>query len=134
MPQRRSSSIREEESQWISVEDRRKRRVAFEERAKRMLGYLEDSEDLKVGISELKEHLETLEETGFSVMQMAKQARNEKGQQIFDIFRQGEERRCVLPVWRDGTRNWRVWRNWRCQGMMQEVKLLSERQEVLKGM
>ena len=28
----------------------RKRRVAFEEMAKRMLGYLEDSEDLQVGI------------------------------------------------------------------------------------
>ena len=54
-----------EESQWISVEDRHKRRVAFEERAKRMLGYLEDSEDLKVGTSELKEQLETPEETFF---------------------------------------------------------------------
>ena len=43
----RVASTREEESQWISVEDRRKRRVAFEEMAKRMLGYLEDSEDIK---------------------------------------------------------------------------------------
>ena len=54
LPQQSSSSIREEESQWISVEDRRRRRVAFEEMAKRMPGYPEDSEDLKVGISELK--------------------------------------------------------------------------------
>ena len=52
LPQQSSSSTREEESQWISVEDRRKRRVAFEEMAKKMLGYLEDSEVLKVGISE----------------------------------------------------------------------------------
>ena len=52
LPQQGSSSTREEGSQWIFVEDRRKRRVAFEERAKRMLGYLEDSEDLIVGISE----------------------------------------------------------------------------------
>ena len=51
LPQQ-GSSIREEDSQWNSVEDRRKRRVAFEEMAKRTLGYLEDSEDLKVGISE----------------------------------------------------------------------------------
>ena len=48
----RVASTREEESQWISVEERRKRRVAFEEMAKKMLGYLEDSEVLKVGISE----------------------------------------------------------------------------------
>ena len=42
------------------MEDRSKRRVAFEKRAKRMLRYLEDS-------------------TGFSIMQLAQQARNEKG-------------------------------------------------------
>ena len=41
LPQQSSSSTREEESQWISVEDRRKRRVAFEQMAKRTLGYLE---------------------------------------------------------------------------------------------
>ena len=55
LPQQRSSSNKEEESQWSSVEHRRRRRVAFENVAKRMLRYLEDSEDLKVGISELKE-------------------------------------------------------------------------------
>ena len=68
------------------MEDRRKRRVAFEEMAKRVLGYLEDSEDLKVGISELKEQLETPEKVGFSIMQVAQQARTEKCQKIFEIF------------------------------------------------
>ena len=43
-----------------------KRCVAFEDVAKRMLKYLEDSEDLKVGVSELKEQLETPEEAGIS--------------------------------------------------------------------
>ena len=66
LPQQSSSSSRDEESQWISVEDRRKRRVAFEEMAKRMLGHLEDSEDLQVGIRESKEQLETPEEEGVS--------------------------------------------------------------------
>ena len=80
------------------MEDRRKRRVAFEEMAKRVLGNLEDSEDLKVGISELKEQLETPEKVGFSIMQVAQQARSSK------FLRQGEGR-CALPVWRDGTRN-----------------------------
>ena len=65
LPQQSSSLNREEESQWSSVEDRRRRRVAFEDAAKRMLRSLEDSEDLKVGISELREQLETLEEDGF---------------------------------------------------------------------
>ena len=46
--------------------------VAFEDAAKRMLRYLEDSEDMKVGLSELKERLEILEEAGFSIMQIAK--------------------------------------------------------------
>ena len=96
------SSTREEESQWISVVDRRKRRVAFKEMAKRMLGYLEDSEDLKVGISELKEQLETTEGTCF-IMQIAQQARNEKGQKIFDIFRQGEEEVCIASLARWNT-------------------------------
>ena len=46
-----------------------------------MLGYLEDSEDLKVDISELKEQLETPEEEGRSIMQ-TKQVRDEKGQKM----------------------------------------------------
>ena len=48
------------------MEDRRRRRVAFEDAAKRMLRYLEDSEHVKVNISELKRQLGTPEEEGFS--------------------------------------------------------------------
>ena len=98
LPQQSSSSTREEESQWSAqertaiaspekawkesrgtkVEDKRKRCVAFEDAARRMLNYLEDSEDLKVGLSELKEQLEMPEEAGFSIMQIAQQARDER--------------------------------------------------------
>ena len=60
LPQQ-SSSSRDEESQWVSVEDRRRLRVAFEETAKRMLRYQEDSEDLKVGVTELQERLGQME-------------------------------------------------------------------------
>ena len=35
----------------VDVEDKRKRCVAFEDAAKRLLKYLEDGEDLKVGLS-----------------------------------------------------------------------------------
>ena len=135
LPQQRSSSTREEESQWISVEDRRNRRVAFEERARGMLGYLGDSEDLKAGISELtKNQLETLEETDFPLCKIAQQARNEKGQRIFEIFRHGEQEVCIASFARWNTQLKSLAElEWRCQGMTQEVKLLSERQEVLIG-
>ena len=66
---------------WVSVEDRRRRRVAFEETAKGMLRYLEDSEDLKVGATELQEQLGISEEAGLSIKQIAEQA--------IEIFNQG---------------------------------------------
>ena len=47
-------------------------------------------EDRKVSFSELKEQLETPEETGFSVVQVAQQARNEGDQRLFETFRQGD--------------------------------------------
>ena len=68
---------------------KRKRCASFDDAAKRMLKYLEDSEDVKVGRGELKEQWRTPEETGISVMQIAKQARKEGGQKLFQIFRQG---------------------------------------------
>ena len=68
------------ESRGLEVEDKRKRCVAFEDAAKRMLKYQEDSEDFKVGLSELKEQLELPKEAGISYMQIAQQARNERGQ------------------------------------------------------
>ena len=64
-----------------------------------MLGCLEDSEDLKVGTSEVEE---TAGNAGrnmvFSVVQVAQQAGNEKGQKIFEIFRQGEEEARIASV------------------------------------
>ena len=70
-----------------------------------------------------------------SIMQIAHRARNEKGQKIFDIFRQGEEEVCIASFARWNTQlKSPAELERRCQGMTQEVKLLSERQEVLKGM
>ena len=57
LPQQSWSSSRDGESQRVFVEDRRRRRVAFEETAKGMLTYLEDSEDLEVGVTELQKQL-----------------------------------------------------------------------------
>ena len=100
-----------------------------------MLRYLEDSENLKVGLSELKEQLETPEETGFSIMQIAKLARNERGQNLFEIFRQGEIEVYIASLTRWDTQlKGLVELERRCQDLMQEVQLQSERQEVLVGM
>ena len=92
------------------MEYRRRRRVAHEDAAQRMLRHLEDSEDLKVGIPSCRVKL-------------------------FKIFRQGENEVCIASLARWDTQLKglaELERRW--QGMMQEVKLLSEKQEVLKGM
>ena len=117
------------------MEDRRRRRVAFEDASKRMLRYLEDSEDLKVIISELKGQLDTPEEEGFSIMQIAQQARNDKGQKIFETFRQGAGELYIASLARWDTQLKDLAELERqCQDMIQEVVLGSEGQEVLKGM
>ena len=60
-------------------------------RPKNLLRCVEDSEDLKLSISELKEQLDTPEEECFRIMEIAQQPRNEEGQKIFESFRQGNE-------------------------------------------
>ena len=65
-----------------------------------MLKYLEHNEDVKVALSELKEQWETLEEAGISIMQIAKQARNERGHMLFHIFRQEENEVCIASLTR----------------------------------
>ena len=65
LPQQSSSISREEENHWISMEDMYRWRVAFAEAAKRMPRYLEDSEDLNVGVTDSKEQLEISEEASF---------------------------------------------------------------------
>ena len=83
LPQQSSHSSREEEGQWVAVEDRRRWCAAFEETAKRLLRYPEESDDLKVGVTELQEQLGITEEAGISIKQVAQQAMNENGQKIF---------------------------------------------------
>ena len=56
-------------------------------------------EDLKVGLSELKEQLETLEEPGYC--QTGKVVRNQK---LF-VFSGKERMRCTSPAWRGGIHN-----------------------------
>ena len=73
-------------------EDRRKWFAAYEDaETKRMLKYLEDSEDLRVSLRELKEQLESPEEAGISFMQIAQQARNERGKKVLPDLRARRE-------------------------------------------
>ena len=156
LPQQSSSSTREEQSHWSAqertalasqekawkesrgteVEDERKQCVAFEDAARRrMQKYLEDSEHLKVGISELKEQLEMPEEVSFSIMLIAQQARNEKGEKLFETFRREENEVYIASSARWDTQwNGLVELERRCHDQMQEVKLLpSESQEITRG-
>ena len=59
---------------------RRRWRVAFEEISRDLPRYLENSEDLKVSVTELPEQLGMSEEAGISIEQVTQQARNENGQ------------------------------------------------------
>ena len=73
------------------MEDRRRRGVAFEKLAKEMLKYLDNSEEVRVGIAELQERLEVPVQIGNSVQHVVQQARSENGQKIFEVFWQEEE-------------------------------------------
>ena len=97
-----------------------------------MLMYLEDSEDLKVSLRELREQLESREEADVSFMQIAKQARHEKCQKLFQIFRK-QENEVYITSWARWNAQLKglVELDRRCQELMQEVELSSERQEVL---
>ena len=90
LPQQSSSSAREEEEDhWVLMEDRRRRGIAFEKLAKEMLRYRDDSDVVKVGITELQERVEVAAHIGTSIQQVAQQAMNEDGQNIFEVFWQG---------------------------------------------
>ena len=95
----------------------------------------EDSEELKVGLSELKEQLEMPEETCFTIMQIAEQARKEGDPKLFEIFRQGENVVYIASLARWDTQlKGLVEMERHCQDLTQEVHLSGERQEVLVGM
>ena len=71
----------------------------------------------------------------FSIMQVAQQARNERSQKLFETFRQEENEVHIDSAVRWDTQlKGLAELERRSQDLMQEVKLLSERQEVLAGL
>ena len=108
--------------------------MANEDAARKMLKYLEDSEDLKVSLSELKEQLASPEEAGVSVMQIAKQARNERGQKLLQIFRQEENEVCIASLVRWDTTERIGGAGKALSGTDAGSETICEQQEVLNGM
>ena len=86
------------------MEDRRS--SAFQNLAKEMLRYLDNSDDVKVGITELHERLEVRVQIGISIQQVAQQARSETGQKIFEVFCQ-EEEEVNVACWARWDAQWR---------------------------
>ena len=96
LPQQSSSSAgEEEEDHWVLMEDRRRRRVAFENLAKEMLRYPDNSDDVKVGITELQERLEVPVPIVISIQQVAQQARSEKWPKDFRSILARNRRRVM---------------------------------------
>ena len=89
LPQQSSSSVREEKDHWVWMEDRRRR--AFMNLAKGMLRYLDNSDDVIVGITELQERVKVPLQFGISIQQMAQLARSASGQKIFEVFWQEDK-------------------------------------------
>ena len=83
------------------MEDTRRRGFAFEKLAKVVLRFLEKSEKVKVGISELQERREVPVQIGISTQQVAQQVRSENGQKIFEslLARRGRGLCCQLARW-----------------------------------
>ena len=144
--QQSSSSAREEEGRWVLMEDRRRRRIAFENLGKEMLRYHDNSDDVKVGITELQETLEVPVQIPISIQQVAQLARSENGQKIFEVFwkeeeeeeeeaeeeEEEEEEEVYVASWARWDAQWKglVDLERRCQDISRKIQLLSKRQEI----
>ena len=109
------------------MEERRRRRIAFENLAKSMLRYLDNCNEVKVGITELQERVVVPAQIGISIRQVARQAMNDDGQRFFEVF------------WQDGKLIVAGWARWeaqrkgsvdlerRCQDISREIQMLNTR-------
>ena len=134
LPQQSSSPAREEEDHWDVMEDRRRRRIAFENLAKGMLRYLDNCNEVKVGITELRERVEVPLQFGISIQQVAQQAMNEDGQNIFEILWQEKEELCIASRARwEAQRKGLIDMERRCEDISREIQMLSKRQDMFKN-
>ena len=109
-------------------------RKACEGIARRMIKYLEDSEITKVSTIELEEQVLAPNEPRINVVRIARLARNEKKEQLFQILRQREGEVLIASMARwDVQLKGLVELERRCQSRA-DVEYLCERQDVLKDL
>ena len=92
----------------MGTEERRRRRIAFENLAKSMLRYLDNCNEVKVGIIELQERVEVPEQSGVSMQQVARQAMNEDGQKQISKYSDKKKENYLWPAGPDGKRSGKV--------------------------
>ena len=85
-----------------------------------MLRYLENSEELKVGTTELQEQLEVPVQIGFKLQQVAQQARNESGQKVIEIFLARRRRLMSCQLGNVGCAVEKAWWSWK-EGVRTQV-------------
>ena len=102
--------------------------------AKGVLRYLDNSNDVKVSITELKERVEVHLQFRISIQQVAQQAMNENGQKIFEICWQEFEELCIASWVRwEAQRKGLVDLERRCQDISRETQMLNTRQETFQN-
>ena len=90
--------------------------------ARRMVKCLEDSEVAKVSKRELEQQVLSPNESRINIVHVARQARNDKSKNLFQVFRDKENMKSSSPVRRGGTRksterrSSRNSRSWRSEG------------------
>ena len=133
LPQQSSPSSTDEESQWIS-EDRRRRGIAFEKLAKEVLRYLDNSEKVKVGITELQERLEVPVNKSvfpFSKWPSRREVKMAKRNSKY-VGKKKKKKRSMLLAGPDGMRKGSVVElERRCQDISREIQMMSKRQVFL---
>ena len=121
LPQQSSSSAREEEDHWDVMEERRRRRIVFENLARGMLRYLDNSNDVTVGITELQERVEAIR-----YLHLASGPAGDEPKRA-NIFRKNLARRrkiCIVSWARwEAKRKGLVDLDRRCQDTSREVKI-----------
>ena len=136
LSQQSSWSAREEDDHSVLMEDRRRRRrrVAFENLAKEMLRYLNNSDDVKVGITELQERLEVPLPIGISIQQVASRREVKMAKRFLKFFFCMKKKNYVLPAGPDGRRSGKASSNWKEDVKTKSGKqMLRKRQEIFKN-
>ena len=111
-----------------------KAKIAFENLAKSMLRYLDNCNEVKVGITELQERVEVPEQIRISTQQVARQAMNEDGQKKLEVFWK-EEGKLFVACWArwEAQRKGSVDLERRCSDISREIQRLNKRQEIYQS-